>query len=335
MLRSSTPNDRSLRRVIRLIVVLALATTGCGSGTGDDAAAPAETTAPRASSTAATAEADPSASTGTDWCPTEDEVAAVVGHEVSQGATGGFSGSGELSVSYSGCSYRSDENENENDYDITRATIETEKDGQAFDLLDEDAQGAAAQSGFNAVADLGDDAYLDGQTLVFRNGDTMVLLDVTADDGSDLADRRDSLAKDLETVDLDAAEAVCSAPAQAINAAIGPVSETRSGGGGLSIDDISIATTSCTFEAEDGTEATLSVADADSWDAWVAANETSPFNASYTTSTIGGHPAFDNGSELFVDDGKEPLRIESSTPDLSRDDATALRTDLAELVLAN
>lgn len=334
MLGSSDPNDRYLRRAIRLIVVLALAATGCGSGTGEDGAAPTETTAPLTSSTAAPAEADPSASNGTDWCPAEDAVATVVGHAVTQGATGGFSGFGELSVSYSGCSYRSDENKNENDYDITRATIETEKDGQAFDLLDEDAQGAAAESGFNAVADLGDDAYLDGQTLVFRNGDTMVLLEVTADDGSDLATRRDTLAKALTTIDLSDDEAVCTAPADAMSAAIGPVSGTRSGGGGLSIDDISIATTSCTFEAEDGTEATISVADADSWDGWVAANESTPFNASYTMSTIGGHPAFDNGSELFVDDGKEPLRIASSTPDLSRDDAIALRANLAELVLA-
>lgn len=319
------------RRTIQLMVVLALSVSGCGIGADDGEAAPAETTADTSSSTTtANTGADPSASTGTEWCPSQDEVSAIVGHAVTQGATGGFSGSDQLSISYSGCSYGGDGN----DYTIARATIETEKDGPAFDLLAEEAQGAVAESGFSVVDGLGDDAYLDGQTLVFRTGDTVVFLGGAAEDGSDIADRRDALAKALTTIDLSDDEAVCTAPADAVTDAFGPVSDTRIGGGVTAVDDVTIDTVSCTFAADDSIEVTLSVADAGSWDDWVAAKASSPFTASYEPSSIVGRAAFDTGAELIVDDGDKPLRIETSTPGISGEDVTALRVGLAELVLA-
>ena len=81
---------------------------------------------------------------------------------------------------------------------------------------------------------------------------------------------------------------------------------------------------------EPGSEA---LTDASSWDAWVEAKQSSGFTASYEASTLGEHAAFDNGKELFVDDGDHPLRVTASGSTLSAEDSSALRAALAQLVL--
>ncbi len=77
------------------------------------------------------------------------------------------------------------------------------------------------------------------------------------------------------------------------------------------------------------------MSDAEPWDAWVAAKQSSILSVSYEGSSIGEYATFDNGEELFVDEGEHPLRIASSRPALGDTDATATRRALAELVLGS
>ncbi|MEO6989755.1 MAG: hypothetical protein ABI239_14040 [Aquihabitans sp.] len=334
MFRSATSTNRSLRRALSMAAVIAVAAAGCSTDGGSGAAQTTTTAAPTTTvaptTTIDSADDEPSDATGTEWCPSADEVAEVVGHDVKQAMAGGGSGTLDLSYSYDGCSYDGEDNT----YGITRVTIEGGDDGSAFDLLAEAAEAESQESGFNAVEGLGDDAYLDGQILVYRSGKTMVFVEVDHPDDEDTADQRDALAADVADMDLSDSEVLCTAPAAPVEDIFGPVSDTRSGGGGLAIDDVDIEWDTCTFELDDGMKVKISMADDELWDDWVEAKKSSTFTASYEASSIGEYATFDNGEELLVDESSQPLRITAEGLEMSSEDAMALRADLAELVLA-
>lgn len=333
MIRSATLTSRSLRRALSVAAVLAVAATGCGTDGGSGAvqttttATPTTTIAP--ATTITSTDDEPSDATNTEWCPSADEVSEVVGHEVKQAMTVGGSGTFDLSYSYNGCSYDGGDNR----YGITRVSIEGEEDGSPFDLLAKAAEAESEESGLTKVEGLGDDAYLDGQILVVRNGQTMVFLEVDHPDDEDTADQRDALAADLTDMDLSDYEVLCTAPAAAVEEIFGPVADTRDSGGGLFIDDVEIDFDRCTFELDDDIRVKVSMADDGLWDDWVDAMKSSTFTASYEASSIGEYATFDNGEELLVDESDRPLRVTAEVPELSKDDALGLRVDLAEMVL--
>lgn len=263
-------------------------------------------------------------------CPATDDVADVVGHDVNQSMNAGGSGSLDFQYSYDGCSYDG----NGNSYSITRATVASEADGFPFDLLERAARAELETSGFTPVDDLGDDAYLDGPSLAVRNGDTMVIVRVDDPDDQDVTADRDALADDLASLDLSGDDPSCTTPAGAVANTFGPVGEPRFGGGGSSDGGVEIDYTTCIFENDDGIEISVDVARDAPWDDWVEAKRSSTFTASFEASSIGEYATFDNGEELFVDESDRPLRITSSMPDASFDDAMATRLALAELALA-
>lgn len=332
------PSESLRPRALFLVVACSAiaAGVGCSTDGGNDTAATSTpvTTAPAATSSTTTSVSDTDDDPdGADFCPSTDDVAAVVGHDVEQSTNAGGSGSLDVTYSYNGCSYAGDDNS----YDITRVTVEGESDELPFDLLDQIAQADLATSGFTEIDDLGDEAYLDGQSVAYRDGQLLVFLDIDdfgeTDGEADTADQRDALAEDLAATDLEAEATRCATVADAVEAAFGPIIDEREGAGGISVDDVDIETTSCNYDLDEDVQVRLSFADAASWDDWVEAKRSSTFTTSYEASSIGEQATFDNGEELFVDDGEQPLRIAISTPDIGAEDALALRVALAELVL--
>jgi hypothetical protein len=113
--------------------------------------------------------------------------------------------------------------------------------------------------------------------------------------------------------------------------AFGPLDDTSPASSTVVIDAITLQLDGCALDFADGAEASVEVGPADPWDAWVEAEQASPFTASYETVEVGGHRGVDDGDTLVVDDGERPLRI-TTEGDLGADAAT-LRRQLAELAL--
>lgn len=326
--------------------LVGLLTTGCSTG-GDDAAAPtttaaATTTAPTTASTSTTTgTTEPFDSTSV--CPATDAVEALVGRPVDRQVSGGGVSSSDLegnslNYSYQGCSFDLEdgpEGELDGEVAVTRIT-EHDADGSIFDVVEADVLSDFDDDGMEPLPDLGDDAYRTGTELAVRVGEIMVFvegLDEEGDASMDLArELTESLLSEggglLSEPDLDCDEIGAFAPPS-----FGTLDSTGSAPSTIIIDEVTLNMDGCVLDFDGGRTGRVSVAPADQWHAWVAAEQASMFTVQYTALEIDGHRAFDDGETLLVDDDPDrPLRITSEGDDLG-DDQADLRRSLAELAL--
>lgn len=108
----------------------------------------------------------------------------------------------------------------------------------------------------------------------------------------------------------------CEVLAQLVGDQLGEPIAVASMGGFLGLDEVDISTEGCSLDLDDGTEVTISVADADPWDAWVEARASSLFTSGYDELEVEGRAAFDTGDRLILDDGSTgpadiPLEVAS------------------------
>jgi hypothetical protein len=337
-------------------VVLA---TGCGTS-GDDAAAPTtsrETSATVTSTTtASTTEPVDDGPEDDEFdaasvCPATDAVEELLGRPVDRSVSGGGVSSSDLegnslSYSYQGCSYDlEDDGEGESESGggtgvdgevaVTRIT-EHDADGPIFDAVEADVLADFDEDGLEALPDLGEAAYRTGTELAVLLGDVMVFVEGLDEDGDASMDLTRELAESLLSEggglltepDLDCDEIGAFAPA-----AFGTLDFAGSAPSTIIIDEVTLNMDGCVLDFNGGRSGRVSVAPADQWHAWVAAEQASMFTVQYTAFLIDGHRAFDDGETLLVDDDPErPLRITSEGDDLG-DDQADLRRRLAELAL--
>lgn len=336
MRRTSSFTHRSV------VIVGLLLLVGCSVG-GDDAATTTSTTAaPPSTSVASTATSIDDTEQGSiAGCPDHDEVEAVLGGPVRLDRSGGsaMSGDFETSVSYG---YSSCEIELVDGGQgsvvvsrVTSAEVDGEPvDGSVFPVLRDRAEADFDEDGFEALAELGADAYRDGREVVYRSGDVMVLVSVEVDGEDsfeaalDLAGALISSGLELPRENLDCRILDGIAPPD-----MGPVVDTSFSGRGSTVGDVTVEANGCVATHESGAESSVSVASAEVWDGWVRAKTDSVFTSTFTEVDVAGRSAFDDGDELVVDDGDQPLIIEASGDDLDPDPA-AVRLAVAELVLA-
>lgn len=326
--------------------LVGLLATGCSTG-GDDAAAP--TTTARATTTATTASTT-TTTTGTtepfdseSVCPATDAVEALLGRPVDRQVSGGGVSSSDLegnslSYSYQGCSFDLDDGaqgELDGEVAVTRIT-EHDADGSIFDAVEADALTDFDEDGLEALPDLGDDAYRTGTELAVLLGDVMVFVEGLDEDGDASMDLTRELAESLLSEggglltepDLDCDEIGAFAPPS-----FGTLDSTGSAPSTVIVDEVTLNMDGCVLDFDGGRTGRVSVAPADQWDAWLAAERASMFTVQYTALEIDGHRAFDDGETLLVDDDPErPLRITSEGDDLG-DGQADLRRRLAELAL--
>jgi len=327
-----------------LVASVALGLAACSSGgDGDDAADRSSTTGTTTGATTTTRTRTTRVPTEPGECPSEDAVAGVVGGAVDRSTSfGGGTVSGGLdgqavSTSRTGCSYDVVEGPDGSATIVwvTESTIDGKPGptGSAlFDLLAEASADDSMDSGFEAVEGIGDQAYRSGRKLMVRSGSTLVVAEVEdADDltaATTLAEA--ALAADPPpAVDAVPCDRFSPVVADALDA---EVTDTGSTMGASLADDAPLNWQGCSFDLADGRSASLATGSAENWDKWVLAKLDSPFSTTHTDLTVGEHAAFDDGQQLVVDTGDQPLIIETSGDDLGPDQAT-LRLDLARLVL--
>lgn len=336
------PPPSRCRVAVGGLLVGLLALGACTSDGDDDAGAPT-TEAAAATSTTATettgpAPEDQAPATAPPGCPAPDAVADVVGTAVEVSASGGGrSTSDGTSYSSTGCSYRLADGGS-----VGVERVSWDGDGYAFDGLSDDARTTAQEDGFEPVDDLGDEAWRDGTTVVVLDDDAMIFAEVepAPGDGPEVAGALGEILAgavvglDIPAGDRPVGDDLCATVEGPVADALGPVASTSASAGGRVVDDVQLTVTGCRLELVDGAEATVHVADAADWDAWVAAMQERAGDTGYAPFTIGQVSAFDTGAALVVDDGDDPLRITTEDLDLDPDAATDLRLELAELVLS-
>lgn len=315
------------------------------SGSGD--AAPPSTTADSTTTSSSTTEAttttaqaeDPTEPAAAD-CPSADDVAGVVGAEVDRSQSGGITGSTDgLSYSTRGCSY--DLGDDAGSVSISRITAEDDSGDEPFYLrLEAKAETDALTDGFEPVADVGDDAYRDGTDIVVKYGERIMFVGFSSFDDVDdqeLTDRVDvatTLADNLVPLDLDQdAARACTAIEDLADRTVGTVSSTGPSSKSTGIGDVSISGEGCVLDLQDGRKLSVSVAEADQWDEWVKAKQSSTFTNSFTLASLGELSAYDTGEALIVNEGEEPLEVATNDLDLDADAAADLRMELARLTL--
>lgn len=335
--------------------LVGLLATGCSAGGDDDAAptttAPATTAAPTtASTTATTGTTEPFDSTSV--CPATDAVEALVGRPLDRQVSGGGVSSSDLAgnslnYSYQGCSWDlatgegggegggDPDAELDGEVAVTRIT-EHDADGPIFDVVEADVLTDFDEDGMEALPDLGDDAYRTGTELAVLVGEIMVFVEGLDEDGDASMDLTRDLAESLLSEggglltepELDCDEIGAFAPAT-----FGTLDFAGSAPSTIIVDEVTLNMDGCVLDFDGGRTGRVSVAPADQWLDWVAAEQASMFTVQYTALEIAGHRAFDDGETLLVDDDPErPLRITSEGDDLGPDQAD-LRRRLAELAL--
>ncbi len=110
----------------------------------------------------------------------------------------------------------------------------------------------------------------------------------------------------------------CDVVGEALVDEFGAVDRTMSGGGIDAVNDATLEYQNCTITFEDGGEADVGVADAAPFAEWVAGKKDSVFSTTFEATSVGELRAFDNGDELFVDEGDQPLRVSTDELDLDR-----------------
>ncbi|QXC62836.1 hypothetical protein KSP35_08675 [Aquihabitans sp. G128] len=328
-----------------LAVVAAVALAGCSSGSGSEGAGPS-TTGPRAASTTtedrattSSTAADGPGQPATGDCPGTDDVAALLGGPVRRSSTAGApTTSDALSYGYRGCDF--DLRSGSGSASITRIDLQgAPEGGLPFDELQRQARSDAAEDGFEALPDLGDDAFRDGTQVAVLHGPDLFFTTYAAAsagsmDADALATKAEALAAGVLDVDLSQApEALCAAFDGVVADAVGPVDETVPTSGAVGVDDVDIDTSGCRATLGDGATATLAVGDGSRWQDWVDAKAASDLTVSYAEVTVAGHAGYDDGKVLVVDDGEQPLRVATEDLDLDPDVEAQLRVALAELVL--
>lgn len=339
-----TAGWRRHRVIAGFVASLALGLAACSSGgDADDAADRPNTTSTTTAATSTTRTRTTTVPTEPGECPSEGAVAGVVGGAVDRSTSfGGGTVSGApdgqvVSVSRSGCSYDVVEGPDGSVRIVwaTESTVDQEPGptGSAlFDLLAQASAADSADNGFEGVGGIGDQAYRSGRMLILRRGNTVVVAEVEDEDDLRAATTlaRAALAADPPpAVDAVPCDRFSPVVADALDA---EVTGTGSTMGASLANDTTMSWQGCTFDLDDGRTASLAAGSAENWDAWVAAKLESPFSITHTDLTIGEHAAFDDGEQLVVDAGDQPLIITTSGDDLGPDQAT-LRVDLARLVL--
>lgn len=337
MRRSSTPSIATI--VVGLILV-----AGCGSG-GDESSSttagadrPSTTTEP---TTTTDSTDEPGRDGSAAGCPDKAELEVVLGGPVELGSSSGTSMSFNLtrSVSYA---HRSCDVEltgggrgSVTVARVTSAQVDGEHlDGSVFPVLRDAAEAAFDEKGFEAIAEMGVEAYRDGREVVYLSGEVMVFVGVEVDGEESL-----EAAVDLVGA-LVAAEHVLSADGLDCRfldgvapSEFGPVASTSSSGRGSTVGEVTVEADGCGAVHASGTESSISVAPAEVWDGWVRAKTDSVFTSVFTEVVVAGRWAFDDGKRLVVDDGDQPLIVEASGDGFDPDPA-AVRLAVAELVLA-
>ncbi|MBX3284589.1 MAG: hypothetical protein KF703_04525 [Actinobacteria bacterium] len=265
-------------------------------------------------------------------CVPTEVVAEVVGQPVERQLSFGGSG-GEVSYSYAGCSY--DVADGDGSVGIGRVSGEELDGPELYDALEADAAASSDEDGFERVDDLGDEAYRDGRRLVVLHGPQVLLLAYTPTGDTDDRNPDDALRVAMAVLDLDAsADPIdCDPIGDALVDEFGSVESTSGGGGFDSVNDATLEYQSCTITFDDGGEAEVGVADAGPFADWVAGKRDSIFNTTFEATSVGELRAFDNGDELFVDDGDRPLRVTTDELGLADEAAAELRISLAEAAL--
>ncbi len=341
--RRSTPRRPTRAAALGLAGLrVALGLAGCPSDGSDDAAASTTTEATAGSTT--TDPADEGTTTtaaesgeGDDAdCPSEADVAEIVGAEVDRSVSaGGFGSTDGPSYSSSGCDY--DYVETEGQVSIARLRPAEDSGIEVDDLfteLDQVAQRDAESGGFTPVDDLGDEAYRSGDDVAVLDGDLVVFADLTDTDGEPDLVGAEQLAVIALGLGLTAdADPECEPMAAAIEEVVAPVVTADQSFGGVSVDEASIDLVGCSFELDDGTTARIRVGPADDWDAWVTASTESPFTSTYVGTSLGETTAFDDGRQLVVDAPGGPILVRTEDLDVPPASAAELRLDLGDLAL--
>jgi hypothetical protein len=269
-----------------------------------------------------------------DDCVETEVVADLVGAPVERTLSFGGWG-GEVSYSYEGCSY--DIGDTDAEVGIVRISGDGLDGPELYDALEADAAAESDEDGFEQIDDLGDEAYRDGRRLVVLHGPHVLLLAYTPTGDSDDRNPDKALRMAMAVLPLDVSgnPLDCEMFATALEDEFGPVADTMPGSGFDGVNDVSLEYQNCTVEFDDGGEADIGVADAAPFADWVAGKADSLFSATFEATSVGELRAFDNGDELFVDEGEQPLLVKTDDLDLTDEEAAALRLSLAEVALGS
>lgn len=329
-------------------LAIAVLLGACSSEGSDDAdsvstSAPSTTASPTTegptTTTTTTAEDDVDPVDESDCLGAED-VADVVGSQVDRAPSVGVSsGTDGLSYSTEGCSY--DLADGAGSVSVGRITPdESAGEGSFYLRLEAKAESEAIEDGFEAVTDLGDDAYRDGPDIVVRYGDRIMFVgfdsfgDVDDEELNDRIDVATVVARALVPLDLDQDEATqCTGIEDVVADKVGTVGSTGTSSKSVNIGDVSISAEGCVLDLQDGRVLAVSIADGDQWDAWVETRQSSSFTDAFTPTSLGELSAYDTGDALVVNEGELPLLVETSDLDLDTAAAATLREDLARLAL--
>ena len=302
MSRRSAPIAAAL-----LLAVLA----ACGVEGGERSPAPggAPTTTTSDSDGGATTTTAPLSTEPAGGDPSACEDAAAIG-EVLGAEVDGFPSEGEafgseIEHTYAGCTYTSFDEDSFGFLDVERLTADDPGEVRLFDALDGEARAAVWRDGFTPVDDLGDDAYLDGTTVVVRQGDLLVFADFEPEDLATLTAPTPAIDLARAALELDLAPdqaPPCGVVEPVVAEVLGEVEDSITSTGFLSVNDVSITTAGCDVDLAEGGSAGIAVADASPWEAWVEAKGSFDLRSSYERLEVGGRPAFDDGRRLVVDD---------------------------------
>ena len=334
------PSTPARSAAVAVLVLLA----AC-SASGSDDASPTTTVA-RPTTTESiddtTTEPDTTEPAGptTADCLETGPVSAMLGSPVERGPSVGIKVSTDgTGFTTNGCEYTLTEGEGS----VTIGRISTDEDSTdpVFDALATAAEADAASDGFGAVDGIGDDAIHDGPRVAVLSGDHMIFVEFDTDFDADT----DALLTALDDGEALAGTVVAKLDPTATGSALCDsakasvadevkVTDTIQSGGSIGFDDLTITTEGCSMDLDDGRKLRISVADGKDWDAYVEAKSSSPFSTSFERLSIGEFSAFDDGSALIVDDGDEPLEVETQDLGLEPAGDAALRVKLAEAALS-
>lgn len=335
------------RAAVAGVVAAALLLAACGVEGGDEAASPGASPTTEAGGTApaSTTTAPPlEGPTGSDpgECDDAAAIGEVVGTEVDGFPSEGSSFADEVEYRYDGCTYTSFGEVDIGFLEVARLEIDGQSDARLYDLLDANARAAVWRDGFEPIEDLGDDAYLDGSTVVVLTGDLMVFVGYEPEDLATLEAPTPAIElarAALESLELTLDPAPsCDDVEPLVAEQLGDVEDAITSSGFIGVNDVSITTAGCRVDLADGAEASIAVADAAPWKAWVEAKEGFSFRSTYEALEVGGRPAFDDGEQLVVDDrvvgaGHRPWVVDTGLWDGDPADGAALRLDVAEAVI--
>ena len=336
--RSPAPR-RSAACAVVLIVVVVLA--GC-STSGSDAASTTTkvskptTTEKRVEKTTTTAvDDDGPTQEPIAGCPDPADVAKIVGSPVDQSQAVGSTFGSEISYRADGCSY--DLADDKGSVKVQRLTADGTDSSQLFAKIETASAKDADENGFEKVDDLGDDAYRNGTELVVRHDDQILFLSYTptGDSDDENPDKALRVATSVLPLKMSSTQIECDPVGKALVDEFGAVDHALTGGGVVGVNDVSISTQNCTVVFKDKGEASVAVAPADQWKAWVAAKKGSGFRAVFNETSVGELAAFDTGEKLFVDDGDKPLVITTEGLKVSEAKAAEIRLAVAELAVGS